>query len=296
MTEAASREGLALPMFATLAEEQQREVVDAVRGAALAAASTDAVRVWIDLTNSPHVPIFAPLIGRMRARGWEVQVTARAFAQTLSCWSCTGSSTPWSAITAAARGRARRGRRPTGWRRCRVRASRRGSTWRWPTGRPTCRWPPRASRALHDHVRLRVRARCSTGSTRRLARARAGARGDPASRGCAGWAPAGQADRPYPGLLQEYYLADFTPDPAMPAVAWGWTAADRAGRPAAAGRPGALPPVREPLFDGLVQYLGLRGDIRRVVLPRSRCQARADPGARPALAADPRVGRWTATA
>jgi len=41
------------------------------------------VRVWVDLTNSPHVPIFAPLIGRMRARGWEVQVTARAYAQAL---------------------------------------------------------------------------------------------------------------------------------------------------------------------------------------------------------------------
>ena len=38
VTEAASREGLALPMFPTLAEEQQREVVNAVRGAASAAA------------------------------------------------------------------------------------------------------------------------------------------------------------------------------------------------------------------------------------------------------------------
>ena len=37
-TEAASREGLALPMFPTLSEEQQREVVAAVRGSASAAA------------------------------------------------------------------------------------------------------------------------------------------------------------------------------------------------------------------------------------------------------------------
>jgi dTDP-4-amino-4,6-dideoxygalactose transaminase len=38
-TERASREGLALPMFATLSEAQQREVVDAVRAAMRAAAA-----------------------------------------------------------------------------------------------------------------------------------------------------------------------------------------------------------------------------------------------------------------
>jgi uncharacterized protein len=41
------------------------------------------VRVWVDVTNSPHVVIFRPLIDRMRARGHEVTVTARHFAQTV---------------------------------------------------------------------------------------------------------------------------------------------------------------------------------------------------------------------
>lgn len=41
------------------------------------------MRVWIDLTNSPHVVIFRPLIARLEARGHEVVVTARDFAQTL---------------------------------------------------------------------------------------------------------------------------------------------------------------------------------------------------------------------
>ncbi len=41
------------------------------------------MRVWVDLTNSPHVVIFRPLIDRLRARGHEVTVTARDFAQTL---------------------------------------------------------------------------------------------------------------------------------------------------------------------------------------------------------------------
>jgi predicted glycosyltransferase len=41
------------------------------------------VRVWIDLTNSPHVLVMRPVITTLRARGHEVLVTARDFAQTL---------------------------------------------------------------------------------------------------------------------------------------------------------------------------------------------------------------------
>jgi uncharacterized protein len=41
------------------------------------------MRVWVDLTNSPHVLVMRPLIERLRARGHEVDVTARDFAQTL---------------------------------------------------------------------------------------------------------------------------------------------------------------------------------------------------------------------
>jgi len=41
------------------------------------------MRVWVDLTNSPHVLVLRPVIERLRARGAEVQVTARDFAQTV---------------------------------------------------------------------------------------------------------------------------------------------------------------------------------------------------------------------
>jgi uncharacterized protein len=41
------------------------------------------VRVWVDLTNSPHVLVMRPLIEAMREDGHDVEVTARAFAQTL---------------------------------------------------------------------------------------------------------------------------------------------------------------------------------------------------------------------
>ncbi len=41
------------------------------------------MRVWVDLTNSPHVLVLRPVIEHLRAQGHEVQVTARDFAQTL---------------------------------------------------------------------------------------------------------------------------------------------------------------------------------------------------------------------
>src|SRR3954451_15719350 len=41
------------------------------------------MRVWIDMTASAHVLVFRPLIEIMRARGDEVEITARDYAQTL---------------------------------------------------------------------------------------------------------------------------------------------------------------------------------------------------------------------
>jgi predicted glycosyltransferase len=41
------------------------------------------MRIWVDLTNSPHVLVLRPVIDVLRARGAEVRVTARDFAQTV---------------------------------------------------------------------------------------------------------------------------------------------------------------------------------------------------------------------
>jgi predicted glycosyltransferase len=41
------------------------------------------VRVWIDVSNSPQVPFFRPLIALLEARGHTVEVTTRDYAQTL---------------------------------------------------------------------------------------------------------------------------------------------------------------------------------------------------------------------
>ncbi len=41
------------------------------------------LRVWIDVTNSPQVVFFRPLVALLASRGAEVSITARDFAQTL---------------------------------------------------------------------------------------------------------------------------------------------------------------------------------------------------------------------
>ena len=41
------------------------------------------MRVWVDLTNSPHVLVLRPIVAALRAEGHDVQLTARDFAQTL---------------------------------------------------------------------------------------------------------------------------------------------------------------------------------------------------------------------
>ncbi len=48
------------------------------------------MKVWIDMTNSPHVPFFRPLIRLLEERGHEVQVSARDFAQTLELLDTAG--------------------------------------------------------------------------------------------------------------------------------------------------------------------------------------------------------------
>ena len=42
------------------------------------------MKIWVDLTNSPHVLVLRPVIDVLRADGHEVSVTARDFAQTLA--------------------------------------------------------------------------------------------------------------------------------------------------------------------------------------------------------------------
>jgi predicted glycosyltransferase len=42
------------------------------------------MKIWIDMTNSPHVLFFRPIISELESRGHKVTITARDFAQTIS--------------------------------------------------------------------------------------------------------------------------------------------------------------------------------------------------------------------
>ncbi len=43
----------------------------------------DAMKIWIDIDNSPHVPFFVPIVAALKARGDSVLITTRRYAQTL---------------------------------------------------------------------------------------------------------------------------------------------------------------------------------------------------------------------
>jgi predicted glycosyltransferase len=55
------------------------ELTDEMTPAVTPAAKSSAVRkkIWIDLDNSPHVPFFVPILPELKARGFDLYITAR---------------------------------------------------------------------------------------------------------------------------------------------------------------------------------------------------------------------------
>lgn len=171
------------------------------------------MRVWIDLTNSPHVLVMRPIVELLRADGHEVRVTARDFAQTLGLLERFG-------IEHEVVGRHRGGRvaaKAVGL------VSRSAALLRWAR-------PQRFDLALgHGSNDITVAAAllripCSTTFDYewakvqhtvncRLAQAVVVPDVIPPER----LYPYGAKGKihAYPGLKEEYYLADFEPDPAV---------------------------------------------------------------------------------
>ena len=80
-TDEAARTHLAIPISAAITPRA------GARGRAHAIA---AMRIWVDLTNSPHVLVLRPVVERLRAAAHDVRVTARDFAQTVRSASASG--------------------------------------------------------------------------------------------------------------------------------------------------------------------------------------------------------------
>jgi predicted glycosyltransferase len=171
------------------------------------------MRIWVDLTNSPHVLVMRPVIETLRAAGHDVDVTARDFAQTLELCERFG-------IVHTAIGRHRGGRigaKALGL------AARSIALTRWARGRRFDRAMghgsndvmvaaeilriPSATTFDYEWATVQHNVNCRLAADVVVPDAipperlyRYGARGK---------------IRPYPGLKEEYYLADFEPDRAI---------------------------------------------------------------------------------
>jgi uncharacterized protein len=227
------------------------------------------VRVWVDLTNSPHVLVMRPLIAAMREDGHEVEVTVRAYAQTLEL--CRRFRILCTAI-----GRHRGGRPGS---KAFGLVSRSAALVRWARRRgfdvalghgsndvtvaAAALRIPTATAFDYEFATVQHNVNC------RLARAVVVPEAIPPER-LYQFGARGKLRR-YPGLKEEYYLADFEPDRAVLSE----LGVD-GDRPLVVVR---TPPevslyhrFENPLFRGVLERLADE-DLQTVVLPRTAGQA-----------------------
>jgi uncharacterized protein len=228
------------------------------------------VRVWIDMTASAHVLVFRPLIALLRSRGDEVEITARDYAQTLQLLELHGLE---AEVIGKHGGRSRLAKLRT--MRRRLRALR-----RWAKGREfdvalahgsheltmTARrlGVPSSTTFDYEFAWLQHQLGCRSATKVVVPEAipperleRYGARPPKLVQ--------------YPGLKEEYYLADFEPNRAV----LDPLAVDPA-RVLVVLRP---PPDvslyhrhSNPLFPQTVDFLGRHEEAQAVVLPRTEAQ------------------------
>src|SRR6266545_369644 len=229
-----------------------------------------AMRAWVDMTASAHPLVFRPLIALLRRQGHEVEITARDYAQTLQLIEQHGLE---AEVIGHHGGRSRLGK-------ARQMTSRLGALRRWARGRDfdvalahgsheltmTARRLGIPSSTTFDYewawLQHQLGCRAATKVVvpdaippERLARY--------------GAEPPKLVQ--YPGLKEEYYLADFEPDESMLAP----FELD-AARVLVVLRP---PPDvslyhrhSNPLFPLTLDFLGTRDDVHAIVLPRTEEQ------------------------
>src|SRR6266576_822126 len=228
------------------------------------------MKVWIDMTASAHVLVFRPLIRILRERGDEVEITARDYAQTLQLLELHG-------LTAevvgkhGGRSRLQKARRMTG---------RLGALHHWAHGRNFDLALAHGSHELTLTAR-RLRIPSSTTFDYEFATLQHQLGCRAATRVVVPDAIPPERLRPYgvrtpklvqyPGLKEEYYLADFQPDRSL---------IERFGVDQARVLVVLRPPPdvslyhrhSNPLFPQTLEHLGRLENVHAFVLPRTEEQ------------------------
>ena len=230
------------------------------------------MRVWVDITNSPHVLFFRPLIRLLQADGHEVSITAREYAQTLELLELHGLAHEvvgprHGGAGVLGKGRALVGRLPALRRFARSRdfdlALAHGSHELTLTARslgiPSATAHDYEFATLQHHLGLRAATRVVFPEVIPSGRlARLGAKPPKLVR--------------YPGIEEEYYLADFEPDRAV------LDGIDPAKVIAVVRTPPDVSLYHRhgsPLFAGVLERLGRDESVHAIVLPRTAEQREA---------------------
>jgi uncharacterized protein len=228
------------------------------------------VKVWVDMTASAHVLVFRPLIELLRDRGDDVEITAREYAQTLQLLELHGLE---ATVIGRHGGRSRLGK-------ARSLFSRLGGLRRWARPRGfdlalahgsheltlSARRLGIPSATTHDYEFATLQHQLGMRAATKVVVPES----IPAER------LASFGVRPpkllrYPGLKEEYYLADFEPDPGV---------LDRLQIDPARVHVVVRPPPdvslyhrhSNPLFPQTLDYLGSLETVQAVVLPRTEAQ------------------------
>lgn len=230
------------------------------------------MRIWVDLTAPAHPIVFRPIVERLRAAGHEVDVTARDYAQTLAL----ARRLALGAVEVGRHGGAARVRKAA------MLAQRTAELLRW--ARPR-RFDVALAHGSNDLALVARALRVPAANTFdyefaavqhnvgcRLARRVVVPDAIPPER-LEPYGVGPEKLRRYPGLKEEYYLADFEPDQHV---------LDRLG----VDRRRLLVTVRpppdvslyhrksNPLFPQVLQHLGHDPEVHAVVLPRTEAQRR----------------------
>ena len=230
------------------------------------------MRVWIDITNSPHVLFFRPLIRLLEEDGHDVEVTAREYAQTLELLDLheiahhivgprhggagvLGKARALAGRLPALRRFAKRGRFDLAL----THGSHELTLTARSLGIPSATAHDYEYATLQHQLGLRAATRVVFPDAIPLERlARLGARPPKLAR--------------YPGIKEEYYLADFEPDRSV------LEGIDPARVLAVARTPPEVSLYHRhgnPLFSQVLERLGRDEGVHAVVLPRTQEQRAA---------------------